>query len=165
MKSTYLPAVFSGVLIPALLSAFVPVAHAEEDVLTTVNTAVNHGIVYLGYSGWDFRDVGAGGYGNCAAIAYTKWKRLQEEGYGDRAVIRTCTLATGVSHAFVVVDQTTILNNNADAPGKVTTADPCVGTHTDVRNASLRKWVSTHTDRGPLPQAAKDALAVWGSGQ
>lgn len=142
-------------LLPATLYA------SELDNLRTLNTQVNNAINYLNYSGWDFRDVPAGGYGNCAAIAYTKWKRLEEHGYGDQAVIRTCKIWTGEAHAFVVVNGWVLDNLNPEL--RPLADDGCVADALNLNLNSLRQWVGSHGDTGPLPRVARQAL--WGSGQ
>lgn len=152
-----------------LLLGLLPFSVMAEPIdLANVNRAVNQGIAYLDYRGWDFRDVGAGGYGNCAAMAYTKWKRLQELGYSDRATIRTCTLAIGTPHAFVVVDEQWLLDNNTNTIRPLAQSG-CEGRIVTVRNASLQKWVSQWGDRRPLPRVARQALQslrdASGSGQ
>lgn len=131
-------------------------AAAEVDDLAALNAKVNHGITYLNYAGWDFRDVAAGDYGNCAAIAYTKWKRLEEDGYGDRAGLRTCKIWTGEAHAFVVVDGY-VLDNVNEAVRQVE-QDGCVADAINLNLTSLRAWIAAHTDKGPLPSVARQAL-------
>lgn len=130
--------------------------------LQTLNSTLNHGITYVNYAGWDFRDLGDHGAGNCAAIAYTKWKRLEEQGYGDRATIRTCSLWDGRAHAYLVVDNQWVLDNLRD-PLRPLAEDGCVDAAITVNLTSLRSWVAQHGDHGPLPSAALPA--AMGSGQ
>lgn len=145
-----------------LLCMLPALAHAAElDDLRALNAQVNQGVVYLNYAGWDLRDVGAGDYGNCAAIAYTKWKRLEERGYGDTAFIRTCRIWTGEAHAFVVAGGWVLDNLNPEV--RPLEDDGCVSDAVNVNLNSLRKWVDSHGDHAPLPQVARQALS--GSGR
>lgn len=143
-----------------LLLCLLPLAvqAAEMDDLQAINTAVNQGVRYLNYSGWDFRDVPAGGHGNCAAIAYTKWKRLAEAGI--RSDILTCQLDTGDAHAFVAVGNQVL--DNREPYFYPLAQSHCAGRPVYLQAPSLRRWVAEHGDGGPLPQVARAAL---GSGQ
>ena len=135
--------------------------------LTTINHSVNQGVRYLFYKAWDMRDVPAGGRGNCMAIAYTKWKRLQEAGYGDHATIRGCYLSLAkVSHVYVVVDNRWMLDNDSDEVFPYPQLD-CASKEETIPNHMVREWVNQHGDTGPLPEAARAAVAqeVSSSGQ
>lgn len=133
-----------------ILLALMPALAWGSDDLQTLNSRLNRGITYVDYAGWDFRDLGDHGAGNCAAIAYTKWKRLQEQGYGSRARIRTCSLWTGKAHAFVVVDNQWVLDNITD-PIRPETDDGCVDAPITLDLLSLKAWVAGHGDHGPIP--------------
>lgn len=145
----------SPLLFTKALWLLAPLAWAASvDDLQALNSKLNAGITYVDYAGWDFRDLGDHGAGNCAAIAYTKWKRLEEQGYGSRAVIRTCSLWSGQAHAFVVVDDQWLLDN-ITTPVRTASDDGCVDAPITLNLLSLKAWVASHGDHGPLPHVAK----------
>lgn len=152
LKHFLCPAVACTLLVPT-------VGFTQDAILQSINDHVNQGTIYSNYAGWDFRDLWNGGTGNCAALAYTKWKHMQQLGYGDRAVIRTCRLSIGDYHAFVVVDGKWVMDNLHAGITEASTED-CTGKTTDIKNGQLVKWVNLHGD-GATPPLSKKVPVVY----
>ncbi|MDP3078674.1 hypothetical protein [Bradyrhizobium sp.] len=89
-------------LILAALLLAGPVFADPPAALVRINREVNDRAFYEFYEAKDFRYLKEGDSGNCAAFTWTKFVELVKA--GEKPVIRSCTLKSGVGHAFVEVD-------------------------------------------------------------
>jgi hypothetical protein len=100
-----------GKLVPALM-LLASSAHAAT--IEELNARVNREHPYAAYAAGDFRVLGPGEPGNCAAIARTKVAELAKVGIIGVAMM--CRLKTGEGHAFVQVEGQRFLDNRSDRP-------------------------------------------------